>query len=177
MFTIRFLFRCNVVSMYFLYVDESMIFRIRILLGVDCHLSPMTLQGRLSDDLWFGRTSSTVVYRYRKFISIIKMYTVNSLASWIPKYRISDLNVPREIPQFLCFQLTLIPAWISNYTHYTVWDETIYSETWTERCVCLSLGMDMQCHPTHYCACDYPSMLRERLIRIGKLCFRKLCDA
>ena len=39
--------------------------------------------------------------------------------------------------------LTLIPAWISNYIHYKVWDEiTSYYHSYTELRNRWSLGMD-----------------------------------
>ena len=42
-----------------------------------------------------------------------------------------DANIQGEEPEswapFHLHGLTLIPAWISNYIHYKVWDEITYS--------------------------------------------------
>ena len=51
---------------------------------------------------------------------------------------------------------TSIPAWISNYIHYKVWDEITYTFL---NCSRWSLGMDKSFHPTISWACNYLSML------------------
>ena len=40
--------------------------------------------------------------------------------------RQTDLIDMRTIGPFYQHGLTLIPAWISNYTHYKAWDEITY---------------------------------------------------
>ena len=61
--------------------------------------------------------------------------------------------------------ITLIPAWISNYIHYNVWDEITYpfpnfNICTVEVCKCV-------CNLTHYYGCDYLSMLVLKLIHVS----------
>ena len=63
--------------------------------------------------------------------------------------------------------LTLIPAWISNYIHYNLWDE-ITSIPKLQRLRRLSLGMDKWFYPTLYWAFDYLYMLGLKLNHISK---------
>ena len=62
--------------------------------------------------------------------------------------------------------LTLIPAWISNYIHYKVWDEITYPFLFLNFNGCL--GVDKQFHPTHYNGCYYLSMLGFKLNHVSE---------
>ena len=50
------------------------------------------------------------------------MYTNNNIVHEMNMW--SEANIRGT---FHKRRLTLIPAWISNYTHYNVWDEITYS--------------------------------------------------
>ena len=69
--------------------------------------------------------------------------------------------------------LTLIPVWITNYTHYNMCDESIspflnFNGSKLQRFNRWSLGMDKWFHPTLYWACDYLSMLGLKLNHVSK---------
>ena len=62
----------------------------------------------------------------------------------------------RTISAFYEHCLTLFPAWISNYTHYDVWDEITYP------------FLNFNSAPTLYWACDYLSVLGLKLNHVNK---------
>ena len=65
-----------------------------------------------------------------------------------------------HLDTLLLTQINTIPAWISNYIHYKVWDEMTYPFA--------NLGMDKLFHPTLYCVCNQLSMLGLKLIHDSK---------
>ena len=65
-------------------------------------------------------------------------------------------------------ELTLFPAWISNYIHYKMVNEITYSFPNLHRYNRWRLRMDKCFHPTFYWACRYLSMLGLKLIYVTK---------
>ena len=64
--------------------------------------------------------------------------------------------------------LTLILAWISNFTYYTVWDEIIHPFTNFNSFNCWCLGMDKYFHLTIHWTCNYLTNLGLKLIHVSK---------
>ena len=62
---------------------------------------------------------------------------------------------------------TFIPAWISNYTYYNVWDEITYPFL-NFNSATVEVYEWIKSHPTLYCACDYLSMLGLKLNHVSK---------
>ena len=63
--------------------------------------------------------------------------------------------------------LTLNPAWTSNFIHYQVWDE-ITSPFPNFMVESLKFGNEEVISPTLYWVCDYLSMLRSKTIHVSE---------
>ena len=126
--------------------------------------------------LFFVRTHCPVIWSRASFRRIWYQYIVNGQVWSLTAKVMNDslCNITTEWVERLClissfysYGLALIPAWISNYNQYNVWNEIILPVL-NPRCSHWSLGKDMLFHLTLYCACNYFSMLELKLIHLKK---------